>query len=81
MISLVQKLAKLLGSLQLFSQTGSQLFSPRFALRKANAFVAKLRAEFLNLRAEFLNLRLVPGFRLRKEFLVELLDLRNPFRN
>ena len=70
----IQKLAKLLTSLQLFSQTVLELFSPRFAFCKGNALFAKLRAEFFNLC-------LVPSLRLGKELLVELLNLRDFFRN
>ena len=50
---------------------GGELFDlrlvARFGLRK--------------MRAEFLDLRLVTSFRLRKKLVVEILDLRHPFRN
>src|SRR6266496_5758899 len=87
-VGLVQKPAKPLGSLQLQTQTLSYLIFPRFALRQAEALVAKKLISPLQklisplqVGAEFLNLCLVTRFRLRKEFLIELLNVRNPFRN
>ena len=58
--------AKLLGSLELLTQTLSQFVSLCFAFRQANAFIPKKLIHALNMGGEFLDLRLVASFGLRK---------------
>jgi hypothetical protein len=72
----------------LLAQPVSQLFCPRFALRQVNAFVAQfLRLCFVSsfrlgkVGAEFLHFLFVSSLRLFEELALEMLDLRNPFRN
>ena len=74
-INVVQELTKLLGNLELLTQTLSQFFSLCFAFGQANAFIPKKLIHALNMGGEFFDLLLVARFGLRK-MSCQFLDLR-----
>src|ERR1044071_857195 len=87
-IGLVQKLAKLLCSLELLTQTFPHLTFSCFALCQAEAFFAKKLICFddasvlaSQVLAKLLNLRFMPSFRLKQQVLKKMLNLSNTFRD